>query len=83
MSPLSTGEQFKVHHVTAYNFATESDNKIHSDEMAARYGFKGGLVPGVGVYGYMTIPIVGATSACSRSTRKPYWVAGLRARSWA
>jgi hypothetical protein len=44
--------------VRAVNWATESDNKIHDDRVAAAYGFRGGLVPGVGVYGYMTVPIV-------------------------
>lgn len=29
---------------------------IHDDEVARRYGFGGGLVPGVGVYAYMTRP---------------------------
>ena len=32
----------------AINYAHDSDNRIHSDEYAVRYGFKGGLVPGVG-----------------------------------
>lgn len=44
--------------VRAKNTAAESENKIHDDEVAARYGFCGGLVPGVTVYGYMTAPIV-------------------------
>lgn len=39
--------------VTARNPATESENRIHSDDVAARYGFRGGLVPGVTVYGYV------------------------------
>ncbi len=44
--------------VIAKNFAKDSDNQIHGDEIAGRYGFRGGLVPGVGVYGYMTHPVV-------------------------
>jgi len=40
--------------VEAYNTAHNSENKIHDDEVARRYGFSGGLVPGVDVYGYMT-----------------------------
>lgn len=40
------------------NTALESDNKIHDDRVAAQYGFKGGLVPGVTVYGYMSVPLV-------------------------
>ncbi|HYL78477.1 MAG TPA: hotdog fold domain-containing protein [Bryobacteraceae bacterium] len=44
--------------VRAVNTAPESENKIHDDSVAAGYGFRGGLVPGVTVYGYMTVPIV-------------------------
>lgn len=39
--------------ITARNPATESENRIHADDIAARYGFRGGLVPGVTVYGYI------------------------------
>ena len=42
------------HEVVAHNTATASANKIHDDEVARRYGFGGGLVPGVDVYAYMT-----------------------------
>lgn len=42
--------------VTAQNWATESENKIHDDDVARRYGFSGGLVPGVAVFAYMTRP---------------------------
>ncbi len=38
----------------AYNTAVESENKIHDDETAQRFGFTGGLVPGVEVYGYLS-----------------------------
>lgn len=44
------------HEVTAFNAATASDNKIHDNEVAKQYGFAGGLVPGVAVYGYMVRP---------------------------
>ena len=44
--------------VRAHNAATESENKIHHDDVARRYGFEGGLVPGVTVYAYMTLPVV-------------------------
>ena len=40
--------------VHAFNTAKESENKIHDDTVAARFGFTGGLVPGVDVYAYMT-----------------------------
>jgi hypothetical protein len=52
------GYAFLIHRVRAQNVAVESDNKIHDDQVAATYGFRGGLVPGVTVYGYMTTPIV-------------------------
>jgi hypothetical protein len=44
----------------AYNQATASDNRIHSDEVARQYGFRGGLVPGVTVYAYLVQPAVEA-----------------------
>ena len=40
--------------VLAYNTAQDSENKIHDDAVARRFGFGGGLVPGVDVYAYMT-----------------------------
>jgi acyl dehydratase len=40
--------------VQAYNTAKESENKIHDDSIARKFGFTGGLVPGVDVYAYMT-----------------------------
>ena len=40
--------------VEAYNTAKVSENKIHDDEVAKKFGFGGGLVPGVDVYAYMT-----------------------------
>ena len=52
------GRAFLIHRVRAQNVATESANKIHDDQVAAKYGFRGGLVPGVTVYGYMMVPIV-------------------------
>jgi acyl-coenzyme A thioesterase PaaI-like protein len=42
------------HRVVAHNPATASENKIHEDTVARDYGFRGGLVPGVVVYAYMT-----------------------------
>jgi hypothetical protein len=46
------------HTLTAYNDAAASANKIHDDTVAQQYGFRGGLVPGVSVYAYMTYPLV-------------------------
>ena len=42
-----------VYEVNAFNTATASENKIHDDAMARRFGFRGGLVPGVEVFAYM------------------------------
>ena len=42
------------YHVAAYNTAKASENKIHDDATAKRFGFKGGLVGGVHVYAYMS-----------------------------
>jgi acyl dehydratase len=42
------------HVVSAYNLSAASENKIHDDSVAKRFGFEGGLVPGVEVYAYMT-----------------------------
>ena len=39
--------------VEAFNASKESENKIHDDDVARRFGFRGGLVPGVDVYAYM------------------------------
>lgn len=52
---IAGGMEYRVR---ATNSARESENKIHDDALAARYGFRGGLVPGVTVYGYMTVPVV-------------------------
>ena len=45
--------QLKPYAVAAYNTAKSSENKIHDDTVARRFGFQGGLVPGVDVYAYM------------------------------
>jgi acyl dehydratase len=39
--------------VSAYNTAKQSENKMHDDTVARRFGFSGGLVPGVDVMAYM------------------------------
>jgi len=43
-----------TYEVEAFNTATASTNKIHDDAVARSYGFRGGLVPGVDVYAYLT-----------------------------
>ncbi|MEQ8662135.1 MAG: hypothetical protein RLW62_15070, partial [Gammaproteobacteria bacterium] len=49
--------------VEAYNDAVDSGNAIHADDTARRYGFGGGLVPGVTTYGYLLHPVVAALGA--------------------
>jgi hypothetical protein len=44
--------------VYAYNQASASENKIHDDTVAQRYGFRGGLVPGATVYAYLVHPAI-------------------------
>jgi hypothetical protein len=44
--------------VLARNSARDSENKIHDDRVAAQFGYRGGLVPGVTVFGYLTVPVV-------------------------
>jgi hypothetical protein len=56
------------YHVRTHNPSAESENRMHSDEVARRYGFRGGLVPGVTVFGHMTRPVVAHFG--------PAWLAG-------
>ena len=51
MSEATTIARYQVN---TYNDAVATENLIHSDEMAKKYGFTGGLVPGVTVFGHMT-----------------------------
>ncbi|MCG8413002.1 MAG: hypothetical protein MI746_02185 [Pseudomonadales bacterium] len=44
--------------ILALNDAEQSENRIHSDDIAQRYGFHGALVSGVNVFGYLTQPLV-------------------------
>jgi hypothetical protein len=54
-----TSQLLGPYRVSAYNTAHDSENKIHDDAVARRFGFGGGLVPGVDVYGYMThLPVM-------------------------
>lgn len=50
----------REYRVKARNTAESSENRIHDDEVARQYGFRGGLVPGVTVYAYLTYPLVAA-----------------------
>lgn len=44
--------------IRALNDAESSENKIHSDDIASKYGFSGALVSGVNIFGYLTQPLV-------------------------
>lgn len=44
----------------AFNQVPDSDNRIHSDEVAKAYGFTGALVPGVTVSSYLIHPAIEA-----------------------
>ena len=47
---MSSRQSYRVE---AYNTSKQSENKIHDDTVARRFGFAGGLVPGVDVMAYM------------------------------
>lgn len=53
-------ERLPEYRVKARNTSAASENKIHDDTVARRYGFAGALVPGVTVYAYLTHPLVEA-----------------------
>jgi len=48
----------ETYRVSANNTSKLSENKIHDDSVARKFGFSGGLVPGVDVFAYMIhIPV--------------------------
>jgi hypothetical protein len=51
--------EIQPYRVTAFNLARNSENKMHDDTVARRFGFTGGLVPGVDVFAYMSHMPVG------------------------
>lgn len=52
------GATLPVWRVRAFNDAIDSGNPIHDDARARALGFRGGLVPGVTLYGYLSHPLV-------------------------
>src|SRR5262249_50161856 len=56
-------ERLPEYHVKARNTSASSENKIHDEQIARHYGFRGALVPGVTVYAYLTHPLVEAFGA--------------------
>ncbi|MBI4518138.1 MAG: hypothetical protein HY699_20235 [Deltaproteobacteria bacterium] len=55
---LSLAAPLATYCVRAHNIAAHAENKIHDNAVARQYGFSGGLVPGICVYGYLTRPLV-------------------------
>jgi acyl dehydratase len=55
-----TPENLPTYRVKARNTSRQSENAIHHDDVARQYGFRGGLVPGVTIYAYLTEPLVAA-----------------------
>ena len=51
-------ERAVPYRLEAYNTAKLSENKMHDDTVAQKFGFTGGLVPGVEVLAYMVHPAV-------------------------
>jgi len=56
-------DSLPIYRIKARNTSSTGENAIHDDETARRYGFQGGLVPGVMVYAYMTQPLAAAFGA--------------------
>ena len=54
---LVLNQELLEYTVEARNFADQSHNSLHREEVAKRFGDRGELVPGVGTYAYMTAPI--------------------------
>jgi hypothetical protein len=51
-------ELIAPYRVEAFNTAKQSENKMHDDTVAQKFGFSGGVVPGVDVLAYMVHPAV-------------------------
>lgn len=58
MSMRGAGQAATVVYETTARVGPPTENKIHDDDIAQRFGFAGGLVPGVSVYAYMSHPVV-------------------------
>ena len=55
---MNTSSGTAPYQVRTHNPSTQSENRMHSDDVARQFGFKGGLVPGVTVFSHMTQPMV-------------------------
>ncbi|MGH8636652.1 MAG: hypothetical protein ACREUX_15535 [Burkholderiales bacterium] len=54
----ATLDALPPYRVCTHNASEHSENRMHSDEVARQFGFKGALVPGVTVFAHMTRPLV-------------------------
>ncbi len=60
LDALVVGTELPEYRVSATPTHDAWENKIHEDGLAREFGFRGGLVPGVTVYAWMTRPVVAA-----------------------
>jgi hypothetical protein len=60
LAALVVGTALPEYRVSATPTHDPWENKIHEDGLARAFGFRGGLVPGVTVYSWMTHPVVAA-----------------------
>ncbi len=60
LDALVVGTALPEYRVSATPTGDLVENKIHEDRLAREFGFRGGLVPGVTVYAWMTRPVVAA-----------------------
>jgi acyl dehydratase len=60
LDALVVGTALPEYRVSAKITSDPVENKIHEDRPAREFGFRGGLVPGVTVYAWMTHPVVKA-----------------------
>jgi len=60
LDALVVGTALPEYRVSASPTHDAWENKIHEDGLAREFGFRGGLVPGVTVYSWMTHPVVAA-----------------------
>jgi hypothetical protein len=61
--PFIDSTTLPVYEVRTHNASSQSENRMHSDDVALAYGFKGALVPGVTVFSHMTQPLVARVGA--------------------
>lgn len=59
-TPRAGADEERLRTSTARNFSADAENRIHSDDVAARFGFEGALVAGAAVFGHMAYPLVQA-----------------------